>query len=131
MAGSISDLVATTQNAVSAINTLTTLMGKLGGFPTNGTTAVATLLSSVSSQVISADTTRTTLLFHNPNSTLNILVAPVTDTNGVMISPTFTAPAGAYLIAGMDYVLISGSDAQKAWTGISSSASGSMTIGAF
>lgn len=68
---------------------------------TPGNTVAFSNLGNVSSSLIlAADTTRTYVKFHNPNASSNaeILIWEVNDSSGNALTPTFSAPAGGYLI---------------------------------
>ncbi len=114
---------------LAAVNGLqqTLRIGFASTLPVSAPLAINNLGTS-SIQVISADPTRTSLLFHNPNGTSAIIVCPTTDATGAVLSASFTTRGGGFLILPQDYLPLSG-NCQTAWNAVAESgANNGLTI---
>lgn len=80
---------------------------RFAGSFTIGTTTGTNTLGTTSTQVVAADSKRTSLVFHNPSSTVMVLLAQ----NAVA---TWSAPGGAFVLLPQDYLSLSGV-VQSAW----------------
>lgn len=104
--GGITDLVSTIKGAVRNIAQLNTSLKNARAFAIGTTTAINNL-GTTSTQVLPVDSTRISVLFHNPSDSVVVLVAP----NAVA---SFTARGGSFLILPQDSLPLAGS-VQVAW----------------
>ena len=123
LGGSLSDLVSNVKNIVTNIGQLTASRRNINTF-TIGTTISVNTLGTTSAQVISADSTRTYIMFHNPSDTVTVLVRQ-------NATATFSSRGGAFIVLPMSYVEFSGS-IQLAWNAAAQTgASNPLTVTSF
>ncbi len=108
---------------IQAVNGLqqTLKVGYASTRPVSAPLAINNLGTS-SIQVIGEDTTRSALLFHNPNGSASIIISPSVDSSGAALAPTFSARGGGFLMAPHDYLSFSG-NCQTAWRAIADTGS--------
>ena len=88
-----------------------------------GVRAFNTIASSVTTQVLPANTSRGSVVFSNPG-TVDIFVAPATDANGATISPSTGSLGGTFRIFSNGGSLSLSGAVQTAWVAFSSSGTG-------
>lgn len=106
---SITDLLTAMQNGVTALNNLTLSGPKFSSFLIGNITGVNGL-STAATQVLMADATRTSIVFHNP-SDVSLLIYQ----SSMSITFTSSTRGGGFLLLPQDYLMLSGNCAQ-AWT---------------
>lgn len=127
MSTSLDVILTTIQNGVQALNKLNQ---NLSGFGYAGASQYTfNSMSTTASTVLSARTSRTSILFHNPNDAIDLIVWPTTDVNNNIISVTSSAArGGGFLIAAKDYFQLYGPVCQLAWQGLTTSGTGYLTV---
>jgi hypothetical protein len=106
---STDDLNSTAQGIVTNLAKLVSATQR-NAFVLGPVTAINNL-GTTSMQVIAADTTRTSIVFHNPMSATTVLVclAPTV--------ATFTLPGGNWIVLPQDYLPLTG-NVQGAWNAV-------------
>ncbi len=106
---------------LAAVNGLTQVLkiGFASTLPVSAPLAINNLGTS-SIQVIGANPARTSLLFHNPNDSVSIIVCPATNASGAALAASFATRGGGFLILPQDYLPFSG-NCQTAWNAIAAS----------
>lgn len=123
--GSISLSTMETQQRlmVQAINGLqqTLKIGFANTLPVSAPLAINNLGTS-SIQVIGADSTRSALLFHNPNGSASVIVCPALNSNGTALAASFSLRGGGFLIQPKESLAFSG-NCQTAWNAVADTGS--------
>jgi hypothetical protein len=111
---SLDDINSTAQGIVTNLAKLVSATQR-NAFVLGPVTAINNL-GTTSVQVIAADTTRTSIVFHNPMSATTVLVclAPTV--------ATFSAPGGSFVVLPQDYLPLTG-NVQSAWNGVAQAGS--------
>lgn len=128
MTGTPSEMLSSMQQGVTAINALATIFNTLSvamqSYGGTSVTALNSIASSSSTQAVAADAVRVSLMFHNPSSSVSLLLAPAKDTTGAALTPSFSSRGGSLLLLPQNYLQVGGDVCQQAWNVIASGGSG-------
>lgn len=128
---SADDINSTLQGVVRNLSRWAVLTQSSGAYSVGTVVAVNNIGTAAATQVLIADATRNSLVFHNPGDTNALMLAPATASGGANITPSFTSRGGSFILAAHGFLLISGLDSQLAWNAIASTSgtTNPLTIG--
>lgn len=115
------DILAALQNGVTALNNLSVALTRVNFGFLGGEITAFNDIGTTASAILPANRTRTSILFHNPNDSTELLVFPSS-----YISATFTSTnrAGGFLVQSKDYFQYFGDASALAWSAIAASSAG-------
>lgn len=125
----LEDVVSYLKGGVQTLGNIAITQRFPGSFSIGDTVALNTL-STTTIQVLPSDPARIGIVFHNPNTSTSVVLAPKTDINGAAITNTTTLTGGNYVLLPQDYLYLSGGVCQLAWFGIVQSGTAlALTVG--
>lgn len=124
---SLDDILSALKNGVTAINNLAVVMGgdsqdPLSYYGYDSITSAPTTVVAMSTGA----TWPTEIVFHNP-STLDILVYPSEDANGMSLGVVSSSPGGSFRVYGNGGSIIIEGGSTMAWLAISTG-TGALTV---
>lgn len=125
---SLDDILSALKNGVTAINNLAVVLGGDSQDPLlyYGFDSITSAPTTVVAMSTGA-TWPTEIVFHNPTASLDILVYPSEDANGMSLGVVSSSPGGAFRVYGNGGTIVIEGGSTMAWLAISTG-TGALTV---
>ncbi len=117
----LDDVVSTQKGGVTSLSHIANNMAFMSTY-LNGNVSAINNVTTTSRQVLAADQSRISIVFHNPGSTTSLIVCPGLDAAGTLMTASFTTRGGGFLIEAKAYLAFSG-NCQTAWNAVAETGS--------